>query len=61
MLGRDSKAGTLIHEISHFNVVAGTGDIVYGASGAHNLAVTSPNQAIRNADNHEYFAEDQVD
>jgi peptidyl-Lys metalloendopeptidase len=31
--GTDSKAGTLIHEMSHFNVVAGTDDWVYGQSG----------------------------
>lgn len=58
-VGRDSKAGTLVHETSHFNVVAGTDDYVYGASGAHNLALTDPARAINNADNHEYFAEDQ--
>ena len=57
--GRDSKAGTLVHETSHFNVVAGTNDYVYGATGAHNLAVSDPSRAINNADNHEYFAEDQ--
>ncbi len=55
--GTDSKAGTIIHEISHFNVVAGTDDIVYGQSGAKNLALSDPNQAIKNADSHEYFAE----
>jgi peptidyl-Lys metalloendopeptidase len=57
--GRDSKMGTLIHEMSHFNVVASTDDYVYGATGAHNLALTDPAKAIDNADNHEYFAEDQ--
>lgn len=56
--GRDSKAGTLVHEMSHFNVVAGTDDIVYGESGALRLARTNPRKAIKNADNHEYFAED---
>ncbi len=55
--GTDSKAGTIIHEMSHFNVVAGTDDIVYGQSGAKNLALSDPNQAIKNADSHEYFAE----
>lgn len=55
--GTDSKAGTLIHEMSHFDVVAGTDDIVYGTTGAMNLANTNPADAIRNADNHEYFAE----
>lgn len=57
MTGTDSKAGTLIHEMSHFDVVAGTDDYVYGQSGAKNLALTNPDQAILNADNHEYFAE----
>ena len=55
--GTDSKAGTLIHEMSHFNVVAGTDDVVYGQSGAMNLATTDPDAAITNADSHEYFAE----
>ncbi len=55
--GTDSKAGTLIHEMSHFNVVAGTDDVVYGQTGARNLAATDPNGALNNADNHEYFAE----
>ena len=57
--GRDSQMGTLIHEMSHFRVVASTDDYVYGATGAHNLAVKTPKKAIDNADNHEYFAEDQ--
>lgn len=57
MTGTDSKAGTLIHEMSHFNVVASTDDYVYGQAGAKNLAITDPNKAIDNADNHEYFAE----
>ena len=57
LTGTDSKAGTLIHEMSHFTVVAGTTDYVYGQTGAKNLAITNPSQAIMNADNHEYFAE----
>ena len=55
--GTDSKGGTIIHETSHFNIVAGTDDIVYGQSGAKSLAISNPNQAIQNADSHEYFAE----
>lgn len=55
--GTDSKAGTLIHEMSHFNVVAGTDDHVYGQSGAKSLAISNPDNALDNADNHEYFAE----
>ena len=57
-MGRDSTAGTLVHEMSHFNVVAGTQDYVYGASNAMQLAQTDPRRAIKNADNYEYFAED---
>jgi len=55
--GTDSKAGTLIHEMSHFDIVAGTDDVVYGQTGAKNLAISNPDDATRNADNHEYFAE----
>jgi peptidyl-Lys metalloendopeptidase len=57
LTGTDSKAGTLIHEMSHFTVVAGTDDYVYGQTNAKNLAISDPNKAIDNADNHEYFAE----
>lgn len=55
--GTDSKAGTLIHETSHFNVVASTDDWAYGQTNAKNLAVSDPTKAIDNADSHEYFAE----
>jgi len=55
--GTDSKAGTLIHEMSHFNVVAGTDDWAYGQSAARSLATSNPTRALDNADNHEYFAE----
>jgi peptidyl-Lys metalloendopeptidase len=57
--GTDSKAGTLIHEMSHFNVTAGTDDVVYGQSGAKSLALSNPDQALNNADSHEYFAENK--
>jgi peptidyl-Lys metalloendopeptidase len=56
-LGIDSKAGTLVHETSHFSVVAGTQDYAYGTSAAQSLAISNPDRAIMNADNHEYFAE----
>lgn len=57
MTGTDSKAGTLIHEMSHFNVVAGTNDHAYGQPAARNLAISNPDRALDNADSHEYFAE----
>jgi peptidyl-Lys metalloendopeptidase len=55
--GTDSKGGTLVHEMSHFNVTAATDDHVYGQSAAKNLAITDPDSALDNADNHEYFGE----
>ena len=57
LIGTDSRAGTLIHEMSHFTVVADTDDWVYGQSAASNLAATNPTNAVDNADNHEYFSE----
>lgn len=55
--GTDSKGGTLIHELSHFTVIAGTDDYAYGQSAAKSLAGSDPNKALFNADNHEYFSE----
>ncbi|HRG16915.1 MAG TPA: M35 family metallo-endopeptidase [Pseudomonadota bacterium] len=55
--GTDSRAGTIIHELSHFDVLGNTDDIVYGQSGAKSLAISNPSQAIKNADSHEYFSE----
>lgn len=55
--GQDSKAGTIIHEISHFNVVASTDDHEYGVADSRALALRDPNKAVNNADSLEYFAE----
>lgn len=55
--GTDSRAGTLIHELSHFTVLGGTEDYAYGQSLARSIAITIPSRAVMNADNHEYFAE----
>ena len=57
MTGTDSKAGTLVHEMSHFNVVASTDDWAYGQTAAKALAISDPTKALDNADSHEYFAE----
>lgn len=54
--GANSRADTLVHEVSHFTVVADTDDIVYGQTGSKNLATNNPGQAIKNADNYAYFA-----
>jgi peptidyl-Lys metalloendopeptidase len=55
--GTDSKGGTLVHEMSHFTVVAGTDDWAYGQEAAAALAAGNPARAIDNADSHEYFGE----
>lgn len=55
--GTDSRSGTIIHEISHFFIVASTNDYVYGQDAAKVLAAENPPRATSNADNHEYFAE----
>ena len=60
----DSKAGTLIHEMSHFEApgiiasgYSGTDDHGYGWSDVDVLATTDPDKSIENADSIEYFAE----
>jgi peptidyl-Lys metalloendopeptidase len=55
--GTDSKAGTIIHELAHFNVVAGTDDWAYGQGACKNLAKSNPTRAVDNSDSHEYFVE----
>ena len=52
--GTDSKAGTIVHEHSHSD--ADTDDLTYGQTNARALAMSKPAQAVRNADNYEYFA-----
>jgi peptidyl-Lys metalloendopeptidase len=52
--GRDSQAGTIVHELSHWY---GTGDHKYGCSDCKALAGSDPARAVLNADNVEYFAE----
>lgn len=57
IIGTDSKAGTLVHEMSHFYDVGGTSDMVYGQDASRNLASSTPISATHNADNYEYFSE----
>jgi uncharacterized Zn-binding protein involved in type VI secretion len=62
--GPDSKAGTLIHETSHYNSVGGTDDVTmadgstaYGKASCEKLAKENPAGAKNNADSFEYFVE----
>jgi len=53
----DSKAGTIVHELSHFNDIAATLDNAYGQTACRSLAISNPTQAVNNADSHEYLVE----
>jgi len=53
-----TMAGTLVHEVSHFNIVAATDDHIYGRGRSIELALESPGLAVRNADSYQYFVED---
>jgi peptidyl-Lys metalloendopeptidase len=55
--GTDSKAGTIIHELAHFEIVANTDDYSYGQTACKNLAQRDPLKALMNSDNLQYFAE----
>ncbi|KDN49076.1 hypothetical protein RSAG8_02429, partial [Rhizoctonia solani AG-8 WAC10335] len=55
--GTDSKGGTIVHEGTHFVNIGSTDDHAYGQSGAKSLASGNPDQAVMNADSHEYFVE----
>jgi peptidyl-Lys metalloendopeptidase len=55
LTGEDSKAGTIIHELTH--IVGGTGDKAYGSQNCLTLAINHPGKAVRNADTYEYFVE----
>lgn len=62
--GEDSKAGTLLHETSHFDDVGhdldqvlNNGDSAYGHHNCERLAAENPDHALHNADSYEYFIE----
>lgn len=52
--GTDSKAGTVVHEHSHAS--GSTDDLAYGQSACRQLALNTPDSAIKNADCYEYYA-----
>ena len=53
----NSKAGTIIHEVSHFVLTGNTDDITYGVEHSKELAKNDPDKALTNADNFQYFSE----
>ena len=57
LVGTDSQSGTIVHETSHFDVIAATRDHAYGQDACRALATSDPDVAVTNADSHEYFVE----
>jgi Lysine-specific metallo-endopeptidase len=55
-MGIDSRPGVILHEMAH-DISRLVGDHSYGVAGAEDLAAKNPDQAVRSADNYEYFAE----
>ena len=53
-----TRAGTIIHEVSHFAVVANTDDICYTRTTCSEMALQSRRLLVDNADSYQYFAED---
>ncbi|MCF6272729.1 MAG: M35 family metallo-endopeptidase [Rhodobacteraceae bacterium] len=53
-----TRAGTLIHEMSHYEDVGDTDDRCYNRDVCSSFARTSPGGATINADSYQYFAED---
>lgn len=55
--GRDSKAGIITHEMSHFTDIGNTEDYQYGANECKQLSIVAPQKALHNADNFEFYIE----
>lgn len=53
-----TREGTIIHEISHFDRVAGTDDHCYSRDICRQMARASAARAVDNADSYQFFAED---
>ena len=57
-LENGTRAGTIIHEVSHFTQIAGTDDHCYSRGVCADMARTDVRSAVRNADSFQYYAED---
>ena len=53
-----TNVGTIVHELSHFNLVARTDDHCYTRRACAAMAANDPVRAIDNADSYQYFTED---
>jgi len=55
-----TRDGALVHEMTHFDVLAATEDGCYGRSQCAFFAESQPRRAYDNADAYEYFVEDNA-
>jgi peptidyl-Lys metalloendopeptidase len=53
-----TRAGTIVHELSHFLAAAATDDHCYARRVCSEMAQNAPLLAIENADSYQYFTED---
>jgi len=53
-----TRAGTIIHEMSHYQDVGGTSDHCYNRDVCSDFARSNPSRAANNADSFQYFSED---
>ena len=68
LTGEDSKAGVLVHEMSHFIDMGDTDDVKFGGSTAYGKEICQEiandpleyTNAIKNADNFEYYVEGAI-
>lgn len=55
----DSRAGTLVHEASHFENIGRTKDHVREYERCHEVAQTHPAVAVNNANNYKWYSENK--
>ncbi len=56
--GNGTRAGTIIHEVSHFESVSATEDLCYTREECSDMAKRRSDDALKNADSYQYFVED---
>jgi peptidyl-Lys metalloendopeptidase len=53
-----TRSGTIIHELSHFTIVARTEDECYSRTDCGSMAERDARRAVQNADSYQYYVED---
>jgi peptidyl-Lys metalloendopeptidase len=58
IMDNGTQEGTIIHELTHFDIIGGTDDLCYSRTACRQMALEDPAGARINADSFQYFAED---